>query len=367
MTIRKFFYFPLVLILANCTPQEETLTAFEYPITKTVDTVDTYFGVDVPDPYRWLEDDRSSQTADWVTAQNKVTFTHLEDIPFRNKIKNRLEKLFNYERVYAPVKHGNWEYFYRNDGLQNQNVLYRQSVGTEDEEVFLDPNTFKEDGTISMAGTSFTKDGSLVGYLISEGGSDWRKAIVMNTETKEIVGDTLIDIKFSRISWNGNDGFYYSSYDKPDGSELSQKTQQHKLYYHKIGTPQEEDQLIFGGDMIRRYVGASVTEDERFLVIEAATSTSGNELYIKDLNQPESKLVTIVDNFDSNNGVVDNVGSTLFIETNLDAPNNRLVTVEFDNPAPENWKDLIPENDNVLEISTGGGKLFAHYLVDAKT
>ena len=367
MTIRKLFFLPLVLILAHCIPQEETLTGYEYPITKEVDTIDTYFGVAVADPYRWLENDRSEETAEWVSAQNKVTFAHLEDIPFRAKIKNRLEKLFNYERVYAPVKHGNWEYFYRNDGLQNQNVLYRQSIGTEDEEVFLDPNTFKEDGTISLAGTSFTKDGSMVGYFISEGGSDWRKAIVMNTETMEIVGDTLIDIKFSRIAWKGNDGFYYSSYDKPDGSELSEKTQQHKLYYHKIGTPQEEDRLIFGGDMIRRYVRASVTEDERYLVIDAATSTSGNELYIKNLDQPGSKLVTVVDNFNSNNSVVDNVGSTLFIETNLEAPNNRLITVDAGTPAPGHWEDLIPESENVLEITTGGGKLFAHYLVDAKT
>ena len=368
MKLSKLFYLPLILLLLYCSPSEDTITTYEYPVTKKVDTVDTYFGIEVPDPYRWLEDDRSEETADWVTAQNQVTFSHLGEIPFRDRVKNRLEKLFNYERVYAPVRHGDWEYFYRNDGLQNQNVLYRQPIGTEEEEVFLDPNTFKEDGTISLAGTSFTKDGSLIGYLISEGGSDWRKAIVMNTVSKEIVGDTLIDIKFSRISWKGNDGFYYSSYDKPDGSELSQKTQHHKLYYHKIGTPQEEDQLIFGGEATpRRYVGASVTEDERYLVIEAATSTSGNELYIKALDQPGSKLITAVDNFDSNNGVVDNVGSTLFIETNLNAPNNRLVTVEADNPAPENWKDLIPESENVLEISTGGGKLFAHYLVDAKT
>lgn len=354
------------MFVACSAPDNET--ARQYPETAKIDHVDEYFGHEVADPYRWLEDDRSEQTALWVAEENKVTFDYLNHIPYRDKIKDRLAELMDYERVYAPTRHGDWEYFLKNDGLQNQNVLYRKSINGGAAEVFLDPNTFKEDGTISLAGRFFSKDGSLLGFLISEGGSDWRKGIVMRTDTKEIIGDTLKDIKFSGLAWQGNEGFYYSSYDKPEGSELSEMTQYHKLYYHKLGTPQAEDLLIFGGESEpRRYVGAGITEDERYLVVSAAESTTGNELYIKDLNNPGGKLEAIVDNFDSDSYVLDNEGSKLFIHTSLDAPNNRIVWVDAKQPQPENWVDLIPETENVLSESTAGGKIFAHYLVDAKT
>ncbi len=364
---RPILYFVLGSLLAvACTSKKEK--ALQYPETKTVDVVDTYFGVEVPDPYRWLEDDRSPETAEWVKAQNELTFAYLKKIPYRDKIKKRLEELLNYERVYAPARHGHWYYYYRNDGLQNQNVLYRKPVEGGEEEVFLDPNKFREDGTISLASTSFTKDGSLMAYLISEGGSDWRKAIVLDTETKQMVGDTLKDIKFSGIAWQGNEGFYYSSYDKPKGSQLSAMTQIHKVYYHKLGSPQADDQLIFGGEkQPRRYVGAYLTEDERYLVITAANSTSGNELYIKDLQKPQSGFVTVVDNFDNDHYVIANDGSTLYIHTNLNAPNNRIVKVAADDPAPQNWQDVIPENDMVMTATTAGGKFFTFYLEDAKT
>ena len=356
-----------IIAVVACTTNEKKVK-LNYPETKKVDHIDTYFGVDVPDPYRWLEDDRSEETGEWVKAQNEVTFSYLDKIPYRDQIKTRLESLFNYERVSAPTKHGEWNYFYKNDGLQNQNVLYRIKLDGSGEEVFLDPNKFKEDGTISLASTSFTKDGSLIAYLISEGGSDWRKAIVMNTATKEIVEDSLINIKFSGLAWKGNEGFYYSSYDKPEGSELSEMTQMHKVYFHKLGTSQSEDQLIFGGeDVVRRYVGADLTEDERYLIISAAESTSGNELYIKDLTKENSELVNIVDNFDNNHNVIDNDGSTLFIHTNLDAPNNRIVKVDALSPSTDRWQDIIPENDMVMETSTAGEKIFAFYLEDAKT
>ena len=339
-----------------------------YPVAEKVDHVDTYFGEEVPDPYRWLENDTSEATANWVKAENEVTFNYLNHISYRDKVKKRLEELINYERVYAPTKHGDWEYFYKNNGLQNQNVLYRKKPDSDETEVFIDPNKFREDGTISLAGTSFTKDGSLFGYLISEGGSDWRKAIIMNTETKEILGDTLKDIKFSGLAWKGNEGFYYSSYDKPKGSELSSMTQHHKLYYHKLGTPQSEDKLIFGdvGEE-RRYVWASLTEDERFLTISAAVSTSGNELYIMNLQRDNPELVPVVTEFNSEQYVLDNEGDELYIETNLDAPNKRLVKVNASNPEPENWVDVISETENVLNASTGGGKILATYLVDAKS
>ena len=218
-----------------------------------------------------------------------------------------------------------------------------------------------------MAGINFSKDGSIAAYSISEGGSDWRKVIVINAENKSIVEDTLVDIKFSGVSWRGNEGFFYSSYDKPEGSELSAKTDQHKLYYHKLGTPQKSDEVVFGGipEEKHRYVGGYVTEDDRYLVVTAAVSTSGNKLFIKDLTQPESELMTILDTTDSDSQIIDNVGSKLFILTNRNAPNKKVVTVEAENPTMENWTDLIPETQNVLSVGTGGGYFFAEYMVDA--
>lgn len=353
--------------LCACETSEKTdRIAVNYPKTKKVDTVDTYFGTEVKDPYRWLEDDRSAETEAWVEKQNAVTFGYLEKIPFRETLEKRLEKLWNYEKLGAPFKEGDYTYFYKNDGLQDQYVVYRQKEG-EEPEVFLNPNTFSEDGTTSLAGLSFTKDGAMAGYLISEGGSDWRKAIVINTETLEIIEDTLTDIKFSGLAWRGNEGFYYSSYDKPEGSELSAKTDQHKVYFHKLGTPQKEDRLVYGGrpEEQHRYIGASVSEDQRYLTLSAATSTSGNKLFIKDLKNPSGQLVPVVTDTDSDNYLIDNVGSKLYIVTNRDAPNKKIVTVEAAEPAPINWKDFIPETENVLTPSTGGGYFFTEYMVDA--
>ena len=363
--------FVVLFSLASATLAGQTLPKNEnhmvkYPKTRKSETVDTYFGTPVADPYRWLEDDMSDETGAWVKAQNEVTFNYLEKIPFREALKQRLEKLWNYEKLGSPFKEGNYTYFYKNNGLQNQYVLYRKQ-GEGKEEVFLDPNTFSEDGTTSLAGLSFTKDGSLAAYLISEGGSDWRKAIVINAQTMEVVEDTLTDIKFSGISWKGNDGFYYSSYDKPEGSELSAKTDQHKVYYHTLGTSQKEDQLVYGGTEAEkhRYIGASVSEDERYLLISAAVSTSGNKLFIKDLSQENSPLVPIVEDTDSDNYVIENEGSKLYIVTNRNAPNKRIVTVDAENPGEENWVDFIPETENVLTAGTGGGYFFAEYMVDA--
>lgn len=339
----------------------------DYPDTKKVDTVTDYFGTEVKDPYRWLEDDRSEQTEQWVEAQNKVTFNYLDKIPYRNKLKDRLTELWNYEKLSAPFKEGDKIYFYKNDGLQNQSVLYRKDSEDGEAKVFLDPNKFSDDGTTSLAGMSFSEDGKTLAYAISEGGSDWRKIIVMNTETMELVGDTIRDVKFSGLSWKANDGFYYSSYDKPDGSELSAKTDQHKLYYHKLGTKQSEDQVIFGNseEQKRRYVGGGVTEDNQYLIITARNSTSGGELYLMDLSKENPELVTILDNFETDSYVMENDGSKLYIVTNLDAPNRKVVTVDASNPTPENWEDFIPETENVLSPSTGGGYFFAEYMVDA--
>ena len=339
-------------------------TKINYPETKKIDHIDTYFGEQINDYYRWLEDDRSPETEMWVKKQNVVTNVYLNRIPYRNQLKERMEKLWNYEKIGAPFKEGDFTYYYKNNGLQNQSVLYRKDASGK-EEIFLDPNTFSKDGTTSLGGINFSKDGSLVAYSISEGGSDWRKVIVMEAKTKKIIGDTIVDVKFSGVSWYKNEGFYYSSYDKPVGSELSAKTDQHKLYYHKLNTSQKTDKLIFGGDVKRRYVGGYVSEDEKYLFISAANSTSGNELYYLDLSKPDAKIVTLIDNYENDNDVLDNKGSKIYLVTNYKAPNKRVVTFDLSNPAKENWKDCIAETENVLSPNTGSGYIFASYMKDA--
>ncbi len=362
----------VLLTLMSCkneNKEDTNVIAVNYPETKMVDTTTNYFGTEVKDPYRWLEDDRSTETEEWVKSQNVVTGDYLSNIPYREELKERLSKLWNYEKVGAPFVEGDYTYFYKNDGLQNQYVIYRYKSNEDPStaEVFLDPNTFKEDGTISLGGASFSKNGKLLAYAISEGGSDWRKVLVMDAESREIIEDTLIDIKFSGMSWYKNEGFYYSSYDKPKGSELSAKTDQHKVYYHKLGTKQSEDQLIYGGtpEQKHRYIYGGVTEDDRYLIISPRVSTSGNKLMIKDLTKPNSEFTTILDHTDSDSNIIENVGSKLYIMTNLDAPNQKIVTVDASNPTPENWVDFIPETENVLSPSTGGGYFFAEYMVDA--
>ena len=336
----------------------------QYPETKKGETVDVYFDTKVSDPYRWLEDDKSPETVAWVKAQNEVTYSYLEKIPFREELKKRMEKLWNYEKIGAPSIEGKFTYYSKNNGLQNQAVYYRKGQDGK-EEVFLDPNTFSKDGTTSLGGLDFSKDGSKAAYAISEGGSDWRKVIIIDALSKKVLEDTLVDIKFSGVAWHGNEGFYYSSYDKPKGSELSAKTDQHKLYFHKLGTSQKEDKVIFGADQKRRYVGGYVTEDNHYLVISAANSTYGNELYIKDLTVANSPIITIVDNFNSDNQIIENEGTKLFIETDFNAPNKRVVLVDFNNPKPENWKDFIKETKDIISPSTGGGFFFANYTKDA--
>lgn len=354
----------LVAISACETPSSSTM---KYPDTRTDATVDTFFGTAVPDPYRWLEDDLSEETGAWVKAQNEVTFDYLAQIPYRQEMIDRLTELWNYTRYSAPVVHGAYSYFYKNDGLQNQSVLYRTPLTGGEPEVFLDPNTFSEDGTTSLAGISFTKDGSLAAYQISEGGSDWRKVIILDAETKTQLGDTLIDVKFSGLSWRGNDGFYYSSYEKPtDGSAISAKTSEHKLFFHALGTPQAADELIFGGSQTpRRYIGGGVSEDGRYLIISAATSTTGNELYIADLEAAEFQIRPIVSNFNNDHDIVHTEGETLYILTNLNAPNKRLVKTTLDGLATENWETVLEETEFPMSVGTAGGYLFVEYLKNA--
>jgi prolyl oligopeptidase len=363
-----FFALMFVVLLASCSGPTQTESVAGYPLSKKVDIVDTYFGESVPDPYRWMENDTTKEVADWVEDENKVTFGFLEKIPYRAQVKERLEKLNDYEKLGSPFKQGDYIYYFKNSGLQNHSVLYRRKGEQGEAEVFLDPNTFSKDGTTRLGGLSFSKDGSRLAYQISRGGQDWTDAIVIDAITKEVLEDTIRDIKFSGIAWRGNDSFYFSTYEKPKGSQLSAQTQSHKLYHHQVGTPRSQDKLVFGDDKDpRRYVGAGLTEDERFLVISAAISTTGNELYIQDLHDPKGALVTVVSNFDNNHNVIGNAGSRILVETNLKAPNNRVVEFDFATPAPENWKDIIPETENVLSSGTGGGFLFAEYTVDVKS
>ena len=364
MSIRPIF---LIIILLSISCQNNT-TEIMYPTTEKIPVVDTYFDTEVIDNYRWLEDDNAENTKSWVVKQNETTFSYLDNIPFRSTLKRRLEQLWNYEKLSAPFKEGDYTYFYKNDGLQNQYVVYRQKEESSPE-VFLDPNTFAEDGTISLSGLSFSKNGKLAAFSISEGGSDWRKVIVMDALNKKVIEDTLMDIKFSGIQWKLNEGFFYSSYDKPEGSELSEMTDQHKLYFHKLGTPQSDDVLIFGGtpDEKHRYVGASVTEDGKYLFISASKTTSGNVSFLKDLSKENSPLLLVDQDYSSDSYLLDSMGEQLFIVTNSNAPKQKVVQVNANRPQEKNWKDFIPETDHVLSPSSGGGYFFARYIVDVIT
>ena len=358
------------LILAGCCLAflfscHNTATV-QYPETTKKPVVDSYFGTSITDNYRWLEDDLSQETAAWVSAQNETTFSYLDRIPYRSELTERLTSIWDYAKQTAPFVEGDFTYYYRNSGLQNQYVLYRKNTADK-EEVFLNPNTFSEDGTTSLAGLSFSDDGKTLAYAISEGGSDWRKVIVMDAGSKKILEDTLKNIKFSGIQWKRNEGFYYSSYDKPQGSVLSDKTDQHKLYFHKQGTPQAEDQLVFGATPAEknRYVGADVTEDGAYLFIYASESTSGNKLFLKNLKRKNTPLIPIVDNYDSDTYLVDSDDRYFYFVTNYNAPNKRLVRARKNKPQQVYWQDVIPEKEYVLSVSSGSGYLFAKYMIDA--
>lgn len=363
--MKNIFLFPTIFLIGITINAQK----MEYPKTEKENTFETYFGTKVEEPYRWLENDASEKTTNWVKEQNETTHKYLDKISFRSKLKDQLTKLWNYEKFSSPVEEGDYLYFFKNDGLQAQSILYRQPKSGGEAEIFLNPNKFSEDGTTSLAGLNFCKGGKYLAYQISEGGSDWRKIIVLNTETNQQVGDPLIDVKFSSVAWVGDEGFYYSSYDKPkDQSQLSGKTEFHKLYFHKLNTPQSEDKLIFGGEKTpRRYIMAETSEDNRFLIITAANSTNGNELYLQDLNSPDSKIIPIVEDFENNYSFVASKGSMLYFQTDLYAPNNRLVKFDFANPKPENWSDVVENSNYVLNAVSANGYFFLNMIVNAHT
>ncbi len=359
-----------VLLIAGCDQQTKMakITPDPYPVTAKVDTVDEYFGAAVPDPYRWLEDDNSEETAAWVEAQNKVTFGYLEKIPFRDKVKQRLEQIWDYPKYGTPFKKGGHYFFFKNDGMQNQSVMYIQSALDAAPEVFLDPNTFSEDGTVALSGLEFDRDGKYMAYSLSKSGSDWSEIFVMDVATRQTLDDHLEWVKFSGMSWK-DDGFYYSRYDAPKaGDELKAKNEFHKVYYHVLGTPQEKDVLVFKNDdyPLRNYY-AGTTEDESFLVlVESDAGSKGNSLRVKKLDGSGKDFITLVDNFENDHYVIDNLGDQLLVMTNLDAPKMRLVGVDPAKPGKEHWTDIIPEKEEVLQgVSLIGGRIVAEYMKDA--
>jgi prolyl oligopeptidase len=342
-----------------------------YPESRDTDSSDTYFGIKVSDPYRWLENDSSVETKNWVIAQNEVTNDYLAKIPFRGKIKSELSANYNFARLSAPVKYGDYFYFFKNSGLQNEDVMYRMKNpdDTAKAELFIDPNSFSNNGAISFQGYDFSPDGSLIAYLISNGGSDWREIIVKDVHTGKLIGDTLRDLKFSDASWKGNDGFYYSTYEIPAGqNKLVAESDRHTVFYHKLGTPQKSDAFVFGGTkQPHRYINAEVSEDQHWLVITAAETTFGNELYIQDLKKEGLPVIPVVTDLVSEQQIINTKDNILFIATNRNAPNFKLVKVNAADPVPANWVDVIPESQNKAEFTTGGSYFFATYMVDVKS
>ncbi|GEO02796.1 prolyl endopeptidase [Adhaeribacter aerolatus] len=339
-----------------------------YPETEKVTHIDNYHGTEIPDPYRWLENDTSEAVANWVQAQNKVTFNYLGQIPFRDKIKERLTKIWNYPKYGTPFKRGENYYFYKNDGLQNQSILYVQKGLNGTPEVFIDPNKFSTDGTTSLTTVSFSKDNKYVAYGTSGGGSDWNEFYVLDATTKEKLSDKLAWIKFSGAAWF-KDGFFYSRYDAPkNGSKLAAKNEYHKVYYHQLGTPQSEDKLIYE-DKTKplRYFSAQTTDDERYLVItvsEGATST--NALYVKELRDEKNAFIPVVSNFTAEYNVIDNLGDKLLVQTTYKSPKNQIVLIDPKKPQPANWKTVVPQSENVISgASLINNRLIVNYMKNA--
>lgn len=342
--------------------------ANNYPETKKVDQVDEYFGTQVEDPYRWLEDDRSPETEEWVKAQNKVTFNYLEQIPFREKIKNRLTELWNYETRGTPFKKGDKYFFFKNDGLQNQAVLYMQNSLDDEPEVLIDPNKLSEDGTIALGNISISNDAKYIAYQLSEGGSDWNEIYVKDIKTGEKLKDHIEWIKFSNIAWY-KDGFFYSKYKAPEeGEEYSGVNKYHKVYYHKLGTSAKNDKVIFENhEFPLRNFSADVSSDEKYLFIYETESTSGNNLYVKNL-QKKDEFVKLTTGFNYDYRVLDHVDDNLIVLTNYNAPKYKLVKINVNSLDIGNWVDIIPEKSDVLNSCyLAGGKIIASYIQDAHT
>lgn len=350
--------------------EQKTISLLPYPDVKKDTITDVYFGKEIADPYRWLENDTSSETEAWVKAQNEVTFNYLSQIPYRDELKDRLTELWNYEKVGTPFKKGEYYFMYKNDGIQNQSVLYYKKGLDNEWEELIDPNQLSEEGTTSINGLGFSKEATYMAYGVSHAGSDWVEIKVMELASKKILPDLIKWVKFSGISWEG-DGFYYSAYEAPkEGSDYSGKNEFHTVYYHHLGDDQSEDRLVYEDQKHpQRNAGASVTEDEKYLIISTSESTNGNGLIIQPLLDKNAKRITLVNNFETDNRVIDHLGNGQFlIETNFEAPNNKIVIADLNNPKQEEWVDLIPEKEYVLRgINLAGDKIIASYMKNVKS
>ena len=344
-----------------------------YPKAKTVDQVDDYHGVKVADPYRWLEDTDSAETHDWVEAENKLTFSYLEQIPFRAAIRERLTKLWNFERFTIPQQNGGRYFYQHNNGLQNQNVLLVAESLNAQPRVLLDPNTLSSDGTVALAGTSITDDGKLMAYGTAASGSDWQEWHVRDVDTGKDLPDLIKWVKFSGASWTKDGkGFFYSRYDEPKqaAATLRDANYFHKLYFHKLGTEQAEDKLIYDRpDNKELLFNGGVTDDGRYLIIHVSQGTSPkNRLYYKDLTQPETPVVKLLDDFDAAYNFVDNDGPVFWIHTDLDAPRGRVIAIDTNHPERARWKTVIPQTADKLNATSVVDNLFLlDYLKDART
>ena len=345
-----------------------------YPETKTVDQVDDFHGTKVDDPYRWLEDDvrESKDVAAWVEAQNKITFAYLKNLPGRDAIEKRMTELWNYEKISAPSKEGGRYYFFRNDGLQNQNVLYMQDTLEDEPKILIDPNTWSADGTVALSGTEFSDDGKYAAYGIQDGGSDWRTWRIMEIESGKLLDDELKWIKFSGISWTPDSkGFYYSRYDEPaEGAAFQSLNLNQKVYYHTVGTAQSEDTLVYQRpDEPEWGFNAEVSEDGHYLVITVWKGTDDRyRVTIKDLRRPDSQPIDLIDNFEFEYTFIGNNGTRLLFQTNKDAPKRRIIEIDLDQPAVDHWTEIVPETENTLTSATiVNSSIIGQYLKDAKT
>lgn len=356
----------ILLIFTAALNSSTHAQGLKYPATKQVDHYDTYHGVKVADPYRWLEDDHSAETMQWVEAQNRVTFGYLEQIPFRKQLQERMEQVYNYPKYSLPFRKGEYYFFYKNDGLQNQSVLYIQKGLDGTPEVLLDPNKFSADGTVRLVGFTLSKDGRYAAYGISKGGSDWQEYMVMEIATRKTLPDKIQWVKVSGIAWKG-DGFFYSRYPAPE-RELSSKNENHRVYYHKVGTSQEQDELVYEDSANpQRFNTASTTEDERFLILnisDRGKGKDGNAIYFRDLNSGDKTFKPLIAEIgDYNYSVIDNLDDKFLVETTDGAPNGQIVVIDSQKPEKKNWRILVAERPETLKnASTAGGKLFLSYF-----
>ncbi len=359
--IMILFIIPLLISMVSCHNK------LKYPVTKKVETVDNYFGTTVADPYRWLENDTSAATAEWVKEQNQVTNDYLSKIPFREKIREKLTKIWNYPKYGVPFSEGPWYFYNKNNGLQNQSVLYVRKGLEGNPRVLLDPNTLSPDGTVALASISASHDGKYLAYSIARSGSDWNEIHVMEIETGRLLPDTLKWVKFSGMAWQ-KDGFYYSRFEEPkQGEELTGENNNHKVFYHIVGTPQKSDRLIYENKKFPNHnYRAQVTEDEHFLIIYEIESSTGNALWYQNLASKQTGFKLLAPGFETDYNVIDNVGDKLIVMTNLNAPKKMLILMDPAKPDPVNWKTIIPERVDVLEAaSLTGDKIISTYMQKA--